>query len=111
MKEAIPKLPVGTAPKWFFMRAVWFALWGGRLPIKAKKGCKIEWENNAHYISVEQGGGEGGDFLWLPVCLNDGTKAYVKLKVYDTIYALNTGTVTAPTVNAGSVPNGSVVLE
>jgi hypothetical protein len=43
VKQGIPKLPTGTSPKWFFMRAVWFALWGGYFPIRGAGGCKVEW--------------------------------------------------------------------
>lgn len=51
-----------------------------------------------------------GQLIYIKACLEDGSECYVPLSVMGVIYELNTGTVTAPTINAGSVPDGSTVL-
>lgn len=51
------------------------------------------------------------DVVYIKACLDDGTECYVPVVIDGIIYAQNTGTVTAPEINAGSVPSGEQVLE
>lgn len=58
MKDAKPQLPTGNSPRMFFMRCVWFALWGGRFPFANSDTVTVEFKNG-HYSfkskSVQRG--------------------------------------------------------
>ena len=88
MKEGIPRLPVGKAPKWFFVRQVWFALWGGRFPIRGTDGpganVKVEWVGGNYEISVVPKGGSSASRWQKPykeldpsVSVSRGTWVYI----------------------------------
>lgn len=56
MKDAIPPKPVGQSPKWFFLRAVWDRVFGGRFPLRAGANTTVEFLNGFYYVSAHPPG-------------------------------------------------------
>lgn len=53
MKDAKPQLPSGTSPRMFFMRCVWFALWGGRFPFGDTDTVKVDYIGGKYYFKIK----------------------------------------------------------
>ena len=47
-------MPSGQTPKFFFMRAVWFAIFGGRFPFTDSNTVKWSWDNGYYSFSAAQ---------------------------------------------------------
>lgn len=57
------------------------------------------------------GGGASSQVIYMKACLEDGSECYVPVVISGTIYALPADTPgTAPTIDAGKVPDGTVEL-
>lgn len=63
-KASNPPCPVGKSPKFFFMQAVWQALWNGRFPFGDSDTVKFSWENGVYYAKSAAAGRAGGGFKW-----------------------------------------------
>ena len=106
----IPKRPAGDNEESRYMQAIWDCVFGGKFPFVQTDKVSVASGPSGYRIEITPERGDGGQFIYVKACLNDGSEAFLKLRVY-AIYALNTGTVTAPTINPGSVPDGAKVLE
>jgi len=109
----IPKRPVGDTAEARFMQAVWDAVWGGDFPFINTP--QVQWTTGQKgYIANVQSGtsGPGGTLVYIKACLDDGSEAFIPLRIYGKIYALAGGTgYVTPTIDPGDVPDGAKLLQ
>lgn len=95
MNEAIPPKPIGSSPKWFFMRRVWDYVFGGKFPLKGVRGIVVKWVEGQYEISKEDNPGivsapaaPGGGMNWRGEYTQSPASAY---QIYDVV-KITTGT-------------------
>ena len=74
-KNGIPQLPVGETPKFYFMRCLWFAIWGGKFPFVDSDTVKISWSNNGYSFrtAIKSSSSSGVSYF---VLVSDGGDYY-----------------------------------
>lgn len=109
MKLARPNLPTGTTPKMFFMRCVWFALWGGQFPFASTDTVTVEFLNGYYSFRCRPGGlaGQSG-WRWADAGrLYDKDNSYSKDELVWIETANDIVTTGATDVDTGTLQYGS----
>ncbi len=98
-----------------------------RLPAKIKLGgnpFEIEWNAMVDYLrsitppalakvtAEEKADAARGQTTYVPVCLDDGRKVYIPIKIYGAIYEQATGEgYQAPDIETEAVPDDATILQ
>lgn len=103
-REGIPKLPSGQTPKFFFMRCLWFAIWGGKFPFQDTDTVKCIFENGYYgFKAAPQNNGGGSGWFWRKGSRLYGDPAKNSYQENQVVKILETDSiVTAGIVCAGS---------